>query len=226
MADAGAPADHHAATLDALRVRGAHRLVPVRFRLAEALARRAASHHGAAREVLDDKLAVLLQALVDQADQADQAEARGAKVTVAVSVSATARPATPRGALAELVAHVAGRRPAALATAPVPGSSAAGASTVDPEVLQFFRRTWSRLNADQRLAQSRSTLPDNAGPLNSHQLVHRALAGMRELSPEYFDHFIAHVDALLWLERAQAARESGLPPRSKGPKKNGSARRG
>lgn len=93
----------------------------------------------------------------------------------------------------------------------------------DPSMLQYFRRTWTRLSADQRLAQSQSSLPENAGPLNSQHLVHRSLAQMRELSPAYFDRFIAHVDALLWIERAQeqAAKEA----RATGGKKGGAGRK-
>jgi hypothetical protein len=74
--------------------------------------------------------------------------------------------------------------------------------------LPYFRRTWSKLNADQRLAQSRSSLPQNAGPLNSQHVVHRSLALMRELSPAYFERFIAYADALLWIEQTQAPRKT------------------
>ena len=55
-----APQPAEANPFDALRECGAQRLDPVRFRLAESLARRAGAHAGAARRVLDDKLAVLL----------------------------------------------------------------------------------------------------------------------------------------------------------------------
>jgi hypothetical protein len=34
--------------------------------------------------------------------------------------------------------------------------------------------------------------------------VHRALTLMRDTSPEYLQHFMAQVDALMWLEQAQA----------------------
>ncbi|RYD83832.1 MAG: DUF2894 domain-containing protein, partial [Verrucomicrobiaceae bacterium] len=35
------------------------------------------------------------------------------------------------------------------------------------------------------------------------QILRRKLTLMRELSPEYLHHFMAHVDALLWLDQAQ-----------------------
>jgi hypothetical protein len=45
--------------------------------------------------------------------------------------------------------------------------------------------------------------PANAGPLNSHVLVLQALGMMQTLSPEYLRRFLAHVEALQWLELAQ-----------------------
>jgi hypothetical protein len=76
-----------------------------------------------------------------------------------------------------------------------------------PEMLDYFRRSWSRLGAEQRLSQARAVLPDNAGPLNSQALVHRALATMRELSPAYFEHFSGYLDELFRIEQANEALE-------------------
>ena len=89
--------------------------------------------------------------------------------------------------------------------------------------MQFFKRTWSRLSVDQRLAQSRASLPDNAGPLNSHHLVHRSLTLMRELSPDYLERFVGYVDALQWLEQANEA--AAQEPRPAAAKKSMAARR-
>ena len=118
-----------------------------------------------------------------------------------------------RGALGQLVDYAARQK---LALAPGPSTTsreAAPASTdtgtaADSQTLQFFKRTWSRLSADQRLAQSRASLPENAGPLNSHHLVHRSLTLMRELSPDYLERFVGYIDALQWLEQAnESARQ-------------------
>ncbi|MGH6647630.1 DUF2894 domain-containing protein [Aquabacterium sp.] len=208
--------------LHALRERGAQRIDPVRFRLIESLLRRADDHGGAARPMLDEKVVVLLQALNEAVDRAE-AEPPGA-----IPVGQDSPPG--RSALAKLLEHLAQHKPGAATGPSTPAAStkAKPDSPVDPKTLQFFRRTWSRLSADQRLAQSRSSLPENAGPLNSQHLVHRSLNVMRELSPEYFDLFISHVDALLCLERIneQAAREVGLPARAKGAKKAAGAKRG
>ena len=212
MADDAPPPGHDA--LAALRERGADRRDPVRFRLAQGLARRAAAHAGAARRAIEEKLAALL-ARLDAGDDAPRGDAG---------------PVRERGALAALVDHAARRKGAAatLAAAPRAEDAQAGATTVaahpgaaaDAGTLHFFKRTWSRLSADQRLAQSRASLPENAGPLNSQHLVHRSLVLMRELSPDYLERFVGYIDALQWLEQsneaaAQEAANAGRPAAGK-----------
>ena len=216
MADEAAPSSTAARALDALRERGVDHRDPVCFRLAEALARRAAMHVGAARRVLDARVAALVNRL------------EGAHDAPAPVVAPHAAP----GPLAQLVAQVARAKPASV-LASTPGLRAtavdrapAGRAT-DPGTLQFFQRTWSRLSATQRLAQSRASLPDNAGPLNSQHLVHRALTLMQSLSPEYLERFVAHVDALQWLEQANdaAAQELASAARPAAARRSQPARR-
>ena len=193
----------------------------VRAALAAALARRAGAHAGAAREAIEAKLAALQPGVVEVV--ADEA---GEGVSTAHAAHAA------RGPLADLVADAARQKPlpvlgaagrpreAAPATA---GSAPAPASSPAGRTLQFFKQTWSRLSAEQRLAQSRATLPDNAGPLNSHHLVHRALTLMQSLSPEYLEHFVGYVDALQWLEQANEA--AAAEPRSTAPRRSAALRR-
>jgi hypothetical protein len=68
-----------------------------------------------------------------------------------------------------------------------------------------FQGTWTRLRADQRLREALAQVPAMAGPLNSSHLVNRALQTMRDVSPEYLDAFMSHIDTLLWLEQASGA---------------------
>jgi len=202
------------AALDALRARGADRVDPIRFRFIEAMARRAVGHEGAARRILEAKLARLLAACGEGPQRF--AAAGGDSGSRAAAAAA-------RGPLAELVDHIA-RQASPQGDAvvlPQPPGAHAGLSSPPeltglrelPELkaLSHFRRTWSRLNAHQRLAQSRALVPENAGPLHSQQLVHRALTLMRDLSPEYLDHFMGYVDGLLWLDQAS----SGSAPAGK-----------
>lgn len=172
------------ASIDALRERGAARLDPVRFRFIESMARRSAGHEGAVRHRLDERLAALVAACSAALDEA-----------AGKALPAEAAPRL-RGPLADLVAQLG--RPV-----PVAPKAQARPAQAELETLPFFRRTWSRLSADQRLAQSQAALPENAGPLNSHHLVHRSLTLMRDLSPGYFDRFVAHADALLSLQHGK-----------------------
>lgn len=169
-----------AATIDAWRARGDDRVDPVRFHFIEALARRTTAHEGAVRRVLDDRLAHLLLTYDDAVKRARD------------DAATAAPPAVPaRSALAALVDDFA--HPAA--------------SPADhDETLAWLRSTWSRLHADRRLTQSLAKVPENAGPLNSHHLVHRSLTLMRELSPAYLHRFMAYVDALFWLDQAGGKR--------------------
>jgi hypothetical protein len=109
------------------------------------------------------------------------------------------RPAARRGPLAGLVEQLAGAATSA-ADRPAPAGPPGAEAAPDLRSLEYFRDTWSRLSAERRVAQSLADVPENAGPLNSRRLVHRALASMRELSPDYLHRFVAYVDALLWLE--------------------------
>lgn len=177
--------------IEAWRERGDHRLDPVRFRFIEVLAGRAAAHGGEARRILDDKLARLLAAYGEDLERARSADG-------GIAGQQQQQGQAPRGALAELVDHI--------------GRHASGADGPAPELkaLAHFRSTWSRLSADRRLTQSLAKVPENAGPLNSHHLVHRSLTLMRELSPEYLSRFMSYVDTLLWIDTAGG---EGKPPR-------------
>ncbi|MCY1521333.1 hypothetical protein D9M68_561430 [compost metagenome] len=71
----------------------------------------------------------------------------------------------------------------------------------EPELVDYFRDTWSRVSVSRQLRQSQAQLPGNAGPLNSDHLVHRALTLMHELSPGYLEQFFSYVEAMAWLEQ-------------------------
>lgn len=156
----------------------------VRDAFIAALTRRAARHQGAARDVLDARLAALAKQVG----------------TPAVAHDA-ATPLAPRGPLGLLADGLAvGHTP----TEPLASEPASPGSQRELATLRHFRGTWSRLFAEQRLRQTLAQVPPQAGPLNSNHLVHRALATMQEVSPAYLQRFVAHVEALLWMERQQA----------------------
>ncbi|RQV05275.1 DUF2894 domain-containing protein [Burkholderia cenocepacia] len=170
------------AMLDAWREQGADRLDPVGFHRIDALERRAAALDGVARALLDARLATLIDGFAKRVARADD----DAEVTREETVqAATGAPA--RGALAALVEGLA-------------RDAQADRRGLDPELVDYFRTMWSKVRTEQQYRQSLAQVPRNAGPLNSNSLVHRSLATMRELSPEYLQQFLSYVDALAWLE--------------------------
>ncbi len=171
------------ATLAAWRERGAHRHDPVRFHVIEAMARRAAAHQGEARRVIEARLAELVAAY-------------GEAIGKAEPTTATPDGVMQRSPLSALVDAL-GR-----SVMPQGGDSTAPAAPPELKTLSRFRSTWAKLSADQRLNRSLAKVPENAGPLNSHHLVHRSLTLMRDLSPEYLQRFLSYVDTLLWMDQA------------------------
>lgn len=71
--------------------------------------------------------------------------------------------------------------------------------------LEDFRRLWTQQRTREQLRATLQPPPADAGPLNSASLSHRALALMRTTSPGYLQHFMAHLDALSWLEQMRAS---------------------
>ena len=200
-------------TLEAWRRRGADQCDPVRFRFIEAMARRATAHEGEARRRLDARVAQLLGAY----------EASLPKTGTSTKATRTP-PAAPLidGGLTGLLAHIAEQTAPAIGAATASGAS--GASSAAPQgaselkSLRYFRSTWSRLSADRRLTQSQAKVPENAGPLNSQHLVHRAITLMRDASPDYLNRLMAYVDTLSWIEQANASAAPPAAARSEGRK--------
>nr|WP_249182093.1 DUF2894 domain-containing protein [Burkholderia cenocepacia] len=167
--------------LDAWREQGADRLDPVGFHRIDALEKRAAALDGAARALLDARLATLIDGFAKRVARDDD-DAEATRETVQAATGAPAR-----GALAALVEGLA-------------RDAQADRRGLDPELIDYFRTMWSKVRTEQQYRQSLDQVPRNAGPLNSNSLVHRSLATMRELSPDYLQQFLSYVDALAWLE--------------------------
>ncbi|WP_179280653.1 DUF2894 domain-containing protein [Bordetella genomosp. 1] len=93
-------------------------------------------------------------------------------------------------------------------------------------LLDELRDLWSHLSADQQVRHSEALVPDNAGPLNSSHLVHRSLALMRELSPEYLRRFLLYAEGLSWMEQLDAALSAAreAPAKKAGTRAKGTRR--
>jgi hypothetical protein len=189
--------------LQAMRQRGAAHFDPVRFHAIESLARRAGTRDGQARALIDARVMALLAAY-----RADFERSGGPAAPAAPAVRA---PGPLAVLLDELAAQATQIQPQAASGAPASGASGSGelpgmrGRAAPPELksLHYFRGTWSRLSAERKLTQSQARLPENAGPLHSHRLMHRALTLMRTLSPAYLERFMGYVETLQWLDQAQ-----------------------
>jgi hypothetical protein len=149
----------------------------VRAQLIAAMEQRAASLDGEARRALDERLAELRLPVADAPDE-----------TPASGVA----PTHPNP-LRELVERL-DREP-----------TSERAAYPDVPALAGFRQLWSALRTDSQLQQSVAHVPTDAGPLNSTTLASRAIALMRELSPDYLRSFLAYVDDLAWLGQLDSA---------------------
>lgn len=189
------------AQLQAWRAQGADRADPARFDILQALAARVGAHEGEARRLLDARLAGLMRAYAEGLTQRPPA----------APAPASRHATVPTSGLRELVAALQTRADH------VPGPDAPPAA---PAQLTAARETWSRVRIDSQLRASLHDVPEDAGPLNSGMLVHRALHLMRAVSPGYLQHFIAYADTLSSLEQFQQAAAplitaTDTPPRAK-----------
>lgn len=189
------PAVDVEAAVQAWCAREGDRVDPVRRHFIVALARRARAQEGEARRILESRV---LDILSEYVAVAIDGKALGYYIGGSIMPSALREPAAAphAGPLADLTAQLA--RKAA-------GRTGDAAFSAPPQALQYLRRAWSRLSADRRITQSLARLPENAGPLNSHQLVHRSLTLMRDASPQYLNQFMAYIDTLAWLEQMEGA---------------------
>ena len=182
------------ADIAALRQVGAQQFDPVRLHYLQVLARRASVHEGSVRRLLDAKLARALAAFTERFELAQ----RNARDTAATSIASE-----PRAPLSELVRYMAQHCPD-----PAQGGSDGYVGLHrELKTTRYFRNTWSKLSVDMQVTHAIRQAPKNAGPINSHMLVLRSLALMREISPDYLNRFTSYVDALLCLDQCNKDKQ-------------------
>lgn len=194
------------AAVAALRTPGATQQDAVHLHYLEALARRAQGHEGAVKNLLHDKLRQAL-ARYQTTHHQDPAQAHGQRAAQAPCTPRAPNPAPP-SSLAALTRQLAQQLPDSVPTA-VSDHSTSGHGVglgAQPELksVRDFRTTWTQLTVEKQLTQALAQAPENAGPLNSHQLVLRSLSVMRDIAPDYLNRFMSYVDALLWLDQADS----------------------
>ncbi|MBK7509156.1 MAG: DUF2894 domain-containing protein [Comamonadaceae bacterium] len=186
----------HQARLDALR-KAAQRIDPVRLHYLDVLSQRIATAPEAVQRVLENTLDTALTEL----------EQRLGKPQPAASDGEAPRPAAPLAALNRYIEGLRQEGDGPLQGLGLDKPSGHGfANDADahrelPSVRRF-REAWSRIAAEDRVAEAVERGPTNAGPLNSHMLVLRTLSLLRDLSPDYLRRFLSQMETLQWLEQA------------------------
>ncbi|MBI2749966.1 MAG: DUF2894 domain-containing protein [Burkholderiales bacterium] len=185
-----APVDDVQQRIDRLRENGAERFDPLGLRFIEVLSERIDAQQWRARDILDARLLKAITTL-----QARMEQARDATAVAALTAGAS------DGALRALVQRLEALAPA--------GVDARPAESISPRAelksVRYFRKTWAKLSADKQVTQALNQAPKNAGPINSHMVVLRSLALMRDNAPDYLNRFMSYVDTLLCLEQGGAA---------------------
>lgn len=192
-----------AQVLLALRQAGAERVDPVRLRYLEVLAQRIETASPVVRQALQGRWETASAALQQRCQQAPP----GAEpVASAPPLRDTVRP------LARLNQYIRG---ASLAAGAATASGVPDGDVSELRSLRVFRTSWSRIAAVDRVEAAVTRGPENAGPLNSHSLVLRSLALMRDVSPDYLRRFLSQMETLVWLEdavqRQQGPAAAGKP---------------
>lgn len=182
--------------VEALRMCGAADFDPVGFRVIEAMLRRLDTFDGPARAALLHRTEHRVAAL------RARFEALGGVSRAAPTRVLPARPLTA------LLAHLAGY--CAVDHESASSGPVGTESSTELKSLRYFRSTWVRLDLEQQLSRALAQAPENAGPLNSHHLLLQALIRMRALAPSYLENFMSYVEALIWLDQADAGRGGAL----------------
>jgi hypothetical protein len=186
-------------TLESLRAKGADRHDPVRYRYLEVMAERLQHQPLAVQQVLAQRLRQAVAAYAERAVAACEVSAPAAQ---APSANEAMSP------LAQLNRELEARAQADADQLRVEG----GASASRMKSVRQFSEVWSRISAEQQVAQAIDRGPENAGPLNPHKLMLRSLSLMRGLSPDYLRRFLSQMDSLLWLEQANTRPRAPLRP--------------
>lgn len=211
------------AALAALQQSGADKFDPVHLHYLQVLAKRANTHQGHVRDLLDGKLVLALATFRERFEQARiDAKGRIAQIApqhpnAAVELQplldagdfkgvrhfiAHLKTSVPRASLGDLARQMAQHAPEQVAASFEGMFTGLAGLRTELKATRYFRATWSRLSVEKRVSQALHQAPKNAGPINAHSLVLRSLALMRDISPDYLNQFTSYVDSLIYLDQS------------------------
>lgn len=189
--------------LESLRQSGADQIDPIRFRYLESFEQRLLAKQLGEETTHWRKLEQAVSDYQAKLDGAGQPEPKSAVSepsrlsSLLNRLNQTAEPSVeaPRSALEQRVfGQPTGEQPQAQ-----PASS-----PNNPRPLKAMIRAKAEQGnhaLEERIRHAIVSTPKEAGPMNAHRLVSRAIAEMQKLSPEYLERFACFTDTLLTLER-------------------------
>ncbi|MCK0104901.1 DUF2894 domain-containing protein [Marinobacter sp. S0848L] len=185
-----------------LQAAGADQIDPVRFHYLATLEQRlrAKGLQGSAHwHKLEQAVAELQTTEREQAEQSSEAEPRSR---------------SPLLELIDKLNQAAGNTPAQAPRSPIEqlifgaeeeqefeGSQA---TPENPQPLKAMARATADHGVQalqERIQHAIEDIPQDAGPMNAHRLVSRAIAEMQRLSPEYLNRMVNYTDTLMALEK-------------------------
>ncbi|MGP9833143.1 DUF2894 domain-containing protein [Marinobacter sp. NSM] len=187
--------------LENLRQQSADRFDPVRFRYLESFEQRLRAkglQQGTHWQKLEQAVSEY-QARLEDAEQPRQTMASSGPSVLSFLLDKLNQPTetpakAPRSALEQRV----------FGATPELEQTRTASSSNSPQPLKAMIRA----KADQgthalqeRIRHAIESTPKDAGPMNAHRLVSRAIAEMQTLSPEYLNRFAHYTDTLIALER-------------------------
>jgi hypothetical protein len=213
------------ALVASLRDEGGERFDAAGWHYLDTLARRAAAHEGSVRRMLEAKRERALAAFAGRFAQARSAavellagagtqhpqaaaellrlfaegDFKGLRY-LSATLEARVQCAVLSGLVSRLEPGLAGGSVNSPAQHAVSRTTANGDPNVELKTVRESRATWARMSVDKQLALAMKRGPENAGPINSHNLVLRSLAMMQGISPGYLSRMVSYVDTLLSLD--------------------------
>ena len=180
-----------------LQASGAAQFDALTWHYLDLLAQRAEQQQGLAQRMLIEKLEKSLTELQRRFALASTTANQNASASDGSYETTTANKALRDGPspLAELLQAMQPQPPVANLTP-------SGEWQQENPRIQQFRKQLGRISVQKKISKAIAQAPQNAGPINSHMLVLRSLGIMRDVSPDYLNRFMAHVDTLLCLDQA------------------------
>lgn len=184
--------------LAALEAAGARRRDPVRFRYLESLTGRLAdSRHPAHHEKLQRALDEFRKKIEKTPSTPEPGPVSSSPLRVLVAQLQSSEDGSDEADSDDPLAALFKQQKAKLKSS----EDTAAPPRRELKAARHLRASQARLHTETRIARAIADTPGDAGPLNAHRLVTRALERIREISPAYLNRFAGYTEVLMLLEK-------------------------